>query len=491
MFFKENNHIVHVSNIYTSNYTLSNSPFFLQIDSRVPHTMSLVVKENRAAMKVDELDASYSKFYFSTPPYGYFSLVSNNYNPYQGGYKYIRLTSNGKTLLELDFTKLSSVSELEAIFDSYHIDSLADNTPARPASISDYWALNDSGHLICRQAIRNTFHYADASNLCMLTLRSEPIGSFELTMEFTQSWYRYGVCFGCKPGEFPYTYNPNNHTYIPLEGAFAYVEAEGHRNMRGNLLQSAFNNVKTDIVRYSDQTLPTFCSHENKWLLSSNKPTINYHIDADGKYIFNDTALPLRPGCFTYLPANTRYLSSCTHDRHITVEFDLFSANCPAPDYTVPLHSNNIQSLFGELLLLKDNPSSENYYKTQAIFYQILAETKRNDTHNTNVPEIIQPSLSYILQNYCNPDLTIADIANASHISEVYFREIFKKATGQLPNKYILNLRINRSMFLLRNSNYTISEIAIKSGFSNIKYFMTTFKKLTGSSPRQYRQNMP
>jgi AraC family transcriptional regulator of adaptative response / methylphosphotriester-DNA alkyltransferase methyltransferase len=91
-------------------------------------------------------------------------------------------------------------------------------------------------------------------------------------------------------------------------------------------------------------------------------------------------------------------------------------------------------------------------------------------------------------KNFTNPDLTIAEVAQVSNISEVYFRQLFKKATGQLPNRYILNLRVNHASFLLQSSKYKVTEIAMKAGFSDTKYFMTTFKKMTGYSPQKYRQ---
>ena len=91
-------------------------------------------------------------------------------------------------------------------------------------------------------------------------------------------------------------------------------------------------------------------------------------------------------------------------------------------------------------------------------------------------------------KNFADSKLTIAEIAEVSNISEVYFRQIFKKSTGQLPNKYILDLRINHASFLLQSTKYKVTEIALKSGFSDIKYFTTVFKKVTGFSPHKYRQ---
>lgn len=487
MFFKDNNTLVRLTEIYTENFTLANKPVFLQISSHTLHTMSLVVRQDKATMKVDDLDSSYSKFFFPKPSHGYFSLVSNNKNPNQGGYQSIRLTSNGKTLLDIDFTKLSSVNELSEFFDCFYIDSLTDDTPAQQVNISDYWSLNDTGHLVYNHYTNNIFHPLDASNFCMLTLRSEPLDDFELILNFAQSWCRYGIVFGCEHGCFPYSYNPEDYTYTPLNGAFAYVEAEGYRTMRGNLISSAFNNKSAHIIRYHDELLPTFSSPVDGKLSSTNSAMLIYHVDSDGQFVCDKSSIPLGNGYLTYLPPQTQYVPAYTRDKRIVIEFEFLTDECDIPDYVVPLRPEKIQLLFEKILLLQADFKKGNCYKTYSLFYQILAEAQNSIMRDSNIPEIIRPSFYYMNKYFSEPELTIADVAHASNISEVYFRQVFKKATGQLPNKYILNLRINHAIFLLQSSKYKVNEIALKSGFSDIKYFMTVFKKVTGFSPQKYR----
>lgn len=486
MFFKKNNALIQLEAIYTENFTQANKTVFAQVSSHTLHTLSLVVKQDKATLKVDGLNSSYSKFFFPKPSHGAFSLVSNNKNQNQGGYRSVRLTSNGNILLDIDFSKLSSVLELEDIFDCYYIESLTSDVLAQRVAISDYWSLSDLGYLVCNQYTYNVYSPFDASNFCMLTLRSQILDDFELNMEFAQSWNRYGVVFGCEPGRFPYFYYPESQTYTPLNGAFAYIEAEGYRTMRGNLLSSAFNSTPASIIRY-DTPLSSFSSATNEKISSANKPMLIYHIDSDGQYVCDNTSIPLGAGHLTYLPPRTKYLPSYTHDKRIIIEFNFLKEECNQPDFIIPLHPEKIQILFEKMLLLRSDLRTKDFYKSHSIFYQILAESQNTILQNSNIPEIIYPSFCYMNKYFSTPRLTIAEVAHASNISEVYFRQVFKKATGQLPNKYILNLRIKHAIFLLQNSNYKVNEIAAKSGFSDIKYFMTAFKKITGFSPQKYR----
>lgn len=488
MFFKQNQILVKSTNIYTENYTSENKLMALQVTSHVLHTLTLRVKGDYATMEVDNLSSSHASFCFPQTCQGYFSLVSNNRFPNRGGYRYMRLSSNEEVLLEIDFTKLSSVHELKQYFDCYYFETLLPDATAQQVDISQFWSLNEMGYLICSQHIYNMYHHLDASNMCLLTFRDRSIGDFKLELEFAQTFERYGVVFGCDKEQFPYQYDAEAHRCIPLKGAFAYVEAEGHRTMRGNLIQSMSNNIPATIIRYSKKTLSTFyASSADGELLSSHNCMLIYCIDASGCYECADMKLPLCPGHLIYLPPYTRYKPAYTHDKHIVIEFETYEENCLEPDFVVPRHPDKIYALFEKMLLVKADKTRNNNYKSLSLFYQILAETHNNVSIDINIPELIRPSIRYMEKHFSNPELTIAEVAQASNISEVYFRQIFKKSVGQLPNKYIFNLRINQALFLLQSSRYSLTEIAIKSGFSDIKYFMTAFKKATGSSPHKYR----
>jgi AraC-like DNA-binding protein len=67
------------------------------------------------------------------------------------------------------------------------------------------------------------------------------------------------------------------------------------------------------------------------------------------------------------------------------------------------------------------------------------------------------------------------------------FRKAFKKITGESPNQYHLNLRLNRAKDLLATTALNINEIADQTGFDSIFYFSKLFKKKNGVSPKFYR----
>lgn len=91
------------------------------------------------------------------------------------------------------------------------------------------------------------------------------------------------------------------------------------------------------------------------------------------------------------------------------------------------------------------------------------------------------------LENDFARDWRLEDLRKIAHMSNSSLMRVFRKATGQTPIEYLVRLRIQRAIDMLRNSDLTITEIAFKSGFNDSNYFARQFRKATGKSPRQLR----
>jgi len=83
--------------------------------------------------------------------------------------------------------------------------------------------------------------------------------------------------------------------------------------------------------------------------------------------------------------------------------------------------------------------------------------------------------------------IEIDELLNEIPMSYSKFRQAFKKATGQSPNQYYLNIRLNKAKELLASTSLNINEIAFHTGFESIFYFSKLFKKKIGISPKDYR----
>jgi AraC-like DNA-binding protein len=92
------------------------------------------------------------------------------------------------------------------------------------------------------------------------------------------------------------------------------------------------------------------------------------------------------------------------------------------------------------------------------------------------------------LENDFSRDWKLDELLTIAHMSRSNLMRIFRKATGQTPIEYLVRLRIQRAMEMLRNTDLAITEIAMEVGFNDSNYFTRQFRRILGESPRSFRQ---
>ncbi len=95
------------------------------------------------------------------------------------------------------------------------------------------------------------------------------------------------------------------------------------------------------------------------------------------------------------------------------------------------------------------------------------------------------------VKNYCREnlggDLSLTGIAENIFISPKYLSHLFKEKTGQNLTEYIFGLRMEKSVELLRETDYNIEKIAGMVGFNTPHYFIKKFKEVYGVTPKKYK----
>ncbi len=99
----------------------------------------------------------------------------------------------------------------------------------------------------------------------------------------------------------------------------------------------------------------------------------------------------------------------------------------------------------------------------------------------------IAKTISYIEEYYLEP-VKLKELADMSCISIRQFIRVFKENYKMTPMNYILKLRLQHACSLLKNSAYSISDIAYESGFSDSNYFTRQFRKVLKVTPKEYRK---
>src|SRR5580765_1064950 len=83
--------------------------------------------------------------------------------------------------------------------------------------------------------------------------------------------------------------------------------------------------------------------------------------------------------------------------------------------------------------------------------------------------------------------LDVRAVANVAHISPAHFSRSFRSVFGETPHRYLQRRRVERSMFLLRETDLTVTEVCFAVGFTSLGTFSRTFRAIVGETPSGYR----
>lgn len=127
----------------------------------------------------------------------------------------------------------------------------------------------------------------------------------------------------------------------------------------------------------------------------------------------------------------------------------------------------------------------------QAEFLELTGElcgfitNKKKDAHT----QIIKQMYQYTAEMYADTELTLYRVAEHVERPEKYISQLFKEVTGVNYSDHLIKVRMDEAAILLRESRYTVDEIAARVGYNSSHSFRRAFKRLTGISPSTYRQS--
>ncbi|MCH4890138.1 helix-turn-helix transcriptional regulator [Acidaminobacter sp. JC074] len=217
------------------------------------------------------------------------------------------------------------------------------------------------------------------------------------------------------------------------------------------------------------------------------------------------------------------YKNSCPDTRFYWLHFDTMG------DYSTGIDPKHFKP-FGTMELSdfkKFNPSMINIKKTDTLtnvladevfrYMKELASLNldlRNNTMNitdSKMPQLLQQNLfnnlmnvlsakektvslvsnviSYIEANFKN-QFTFSEMAKTLNYHPNYIARLMRDQTGYSPMQYLMYYRLNYSKQLLANTNLTVGQIGMESGFTATAYFSKVFKEKTNMLPTEYRLKM-
>lgn len=86
---------------------------------------------------------------------------------------------------------------------------------------------------------------------------------------------------------------------------------------------------------------------------------------------------------------------------------------------------------------------------------------------------------------------TLDEMATQCGVKRTQFANIVKRLSGYAPAQYLHRIRFDKSCELLRNTDQSITDIALECGYASSQYFSEAFKKQARITPSEYRRSVP
>lgn len=188
--------------------------------------------------------------------------------------------------------------------------------------------------------------------------------------------------------------------------------------------------------------------------------------------VFCDKLGPLPPDLM-------HYISSLLQDAAQTFELPFNDPYMPGLQKRADAVFGGEQCVVNRLeLFLIDLARKERKYSVRPL----IAKSQVKD-------ELVLRIISILEENIYGR-ITMKTIVEDMNYSETYIARRFKAVCGQSIMSYYLQLRINESKKLIRETEKNFTEIAGLLGFSDSQHFTKTFKRYVGMSPKEYLKSM-
>lgn len=150
-----------------------------------------------------------------------------------------------------------------------------------------------------------------------------------------------------------------------------------------------------------------------------------------------------------------------------------------ANDYiTKPFNFEILLSKIKNLLILRDT-----YKRT----YKKQMDVQLQETPLQNEDEkLLRSIVEYIELNILNENLSVEELSRQMNMSRGSLYNKVLMLTGKSPVEFIRSIRLKKAVYLLENSQLTISQICYEVGFNTPKYFTKLFKDEYNTLPSAY-----
>lgn len=239
-----------------------------------------------------------------------------------------------------------------------------------------------------------------------------------------------------------------------------------------------------NLLNIGMQSTPTFIfnKHYHKvW-------EVTYYYEGEGKNITGKDEIFFQKGTIICQPPNIIH-EDISENGYKNIYFCVEQMDMPI-DYPLVLHD----TANGDFLYILKQLYYEFFNRTNHtlitnsllnVLQQYIILLKNNHSANFYVESFERE----LVDNLSNPDFKILQAMKKIPLCPDHFRRLFKNEIGKTPQDYLMEIRLNYSIQLLKNSTLSIKNITQMCGFDDPYYFSRLFKKYFGQSPEKWKQS--
>ena len=213
-------------------------------------------------------------------------------------------------------------------------------------------------------------------------------------------------------------------------------------------------------------------------------------LDGEMTFNINSESYTLERGEAVFIFPNQLHSLSSVQSRHMLFIFSpkivqsftvKYSGMLPeTAKFKLPEH------LISSLDALSDNDS---VIAAKGVLYSAAAVFEASATFRKSYldkEDLLMRIFGFVDKNY-RTECSLMDAARAIGYDNAYISRYFKRLTGMSYNSYVNICRLNHASYLLKNSDYSILECAVESGYKSLRSFNRNFKEYFAVTPLEYR----
>ena len=211
---------------------------------------------------------------------------------------------------------------------------------------------------------------------------------------------------------------------------------------------------------------------------------ISYKIDGTGEFVINGKTISVKPKSILYIPADADYQVQYSVNDSIVIhvtDCNYFEPEC----ITLENHAV-VEQLFLKLVSAWEQNRSVNQIK--AGLYDILFRISQQKSEAQNAT--VNLCMEYIQQHFAKADLSVSEVCQSAFVSVSTIQRAFLEHLGITPKQYIIKLRLERAIELLKEGKLTVKDVALCCGFTDEKFFSRSFKEKYGYPPSKLHKNI-